>query len=378
MTKIKDVMARFFFEAKNISGAEKTFHALFYHHLLEASFPHTRIAREYRIARKSIDFVIFDRDQTGDFADPNGRATQAFEFKGGAYGDRNALRDQVNPRRGRIEDIDKLAAIELAELNKWFICIDLRDPGIALGGDDVTTIARMASDQGVHFVYFDQTADHFIAAPASGKLRSYPLEPIASGRCNGSASISLGKDELLLDDLLEYAGSIRGSEDNNVALIYHHLRQSGFTAEQLSLETYFGFANRKSSRMQWRPDISVFDPAVRGLFNLYRQGDRRRSNDIHKLVNLRALIEVKGSTATHKYSDARLHRTYQDDLDKFVRWKTLVTEAKQEHDIRGVEEPSYVFFGFDKRSKPLSVESRSELESFCHRHQIEFHYLHTP
>lgn len=371
-------MARFFSEAKSISGAEKTFHALFYHHLLEAGFPQTRIAREYRVGRKGIDFVIFDRDQTGDFANPDGKPTQAFEFKGGAYGDRNALRDQVNPNKGRIDDLDKLATLELSGINKWFLCIDLRDPGVALCHDKVEVVAKMASQKDVHFVYFDQSADYFLAAPPGGTLHRYSLAPSSNGWANAGRAGALIHNGSLLDKLRNRVSTIRGSEDNNVALIYHYLRKEGFTEQQLSLETYFGFANRKSSKMHWRPDIAVFDPAVRGLFNLYRKGDRNRSNDPHKLVNLRALIEVKGSSAIHKYTDARLHRTYQDDLDKFVKWKSLVTEAKDEHDIRGGEEPDYIFFSFDKRKKPLSDESQSELESFCQDHGIRFCYMHTP
>ena len=65
-------------------------------------------------------------------------------------------------------------------------------------------------------------------------------------------------------------------------------------------------------------------------------------------------------------------------LDKFVRWKSLVSEAKSDHDIRGVEEPECIFFGFDKRPAPLSGDSLTELEAFCAKHGIEFCYLHVP
>ena len=176
-----------------------------------------------------------------------------------------------------------------------------------------------------------------------------------------------------------YRGTLRVSgavRTKNVALIYHHLRNEGYTAEQLSLETYYDFAKSKKSGMHWRPDVSVFAPAIGGRFNLYRQGDRQKLNDREKLLNLRALVEVKGSTATHKLGDAALCRTYQDDLRKFVQWKSLVADAKRDLEICGVDEPEYIFVGFDKRSKPLSGGSRSDLESFCDGHGIGFRYIY--
>lgn len=79
--------------------------------------------------------------------------------------------------------------------------------------------------------------------------------------------------------------------------------------------------------MQLRPDLAVFDTEVGGRFNLYRNGDPARPNDSHKLAHLQAIVEVKGSAATARFSSARLAKQVAADIDKLGDWRARMSAA---------------------------------------------------
>lgn len=167
-------------------------------------------------------------------------------------------------------------------------------------------------------------------------------------------------------------GRLVGSEDVLVSQIYHGLRRAGFGAQQVSLETYYSFATGRT-RMQFRPDLSIFAPGVKGHFNLYREGKRTQSNDALKLAQLRALIEVKGSAATARASDAATVKLFQQDLEKLVMWQDRAAEAAVKLGVKTHFES--VFVGADLRARALGREALVALEGFAKANGIQFVYL---
>ena len=92
---VQKVLPTFFAEAGGVIGAEKTYHALFTHHLFAAGAPLGTVGWEVALnGRARVDVVLFDPAARGDFACTD-LARVAIEFKGGAYDDRNAMRDTV-------------------------------------------------------------------------------------------------------------------------------------------------------------------------------------------------------------------------------------------------------------------------------------------
>ena len=145
---VRKVLPAFFAEAGGVIGAEKTYHALFTHHLFAAGAPLGAVGREVGLnGRAKVDVVLFDPAARGDFARTD-LARVAIEFKGGAYGNRNALRDRVRPGRP-IDDLEKLAALPGKPLEHWFLCIDLPSLGRALTAEAVAAVAETAAMKGL-------------------------------------------------------------------------------------------------------------------------------------------------------------------------------------------------------------------------------------
>ena len=361
----------FFREATLVVGTEKTYHALFTHHLYQVGMPRDRVAREVALeGRKKVDVVVFEAAVRGDFS-LSESARVAVEFKGGAYGNRNALSDTVKPDSS-VEDIDKLAALPEAALARWFICVDLPRLGRALGEREIANVASLAASKGVNFAYGCAGEEVFWVRPQDGDLHTLPLATMPDEA--GSPKVSSGlfaHNGQLARWLNRHAAGLRGSEDVLVSQVYHALRKGGFRAQQVSLETYFSFAAGKN-RMQYRPDLCLFGPGVGGNFNLYRAGQRSDSNDALKLHQLRAIVEVKGSVASARQSDRRLHELFSKDLDKLVMWQTRAKEAAQQLGV-GCEFQS-VFVGAYLRERPLAGRPRVELEARATENGIQ--YLH--
>ena len=99
--------------------------------------------------------------------------------------------------------------------------------------------------------------------------------------------------------------------------------------------------------MQDRPDLVVFDADFDGRFNLYKEGDIRMSNDLHKLAHIQTIVEVKGGASMNKKSDNRVIKDYLDDLNKLRRWRDGATRARSSTRLQTV------FLGVDGRTKGL-------------------------
>lgn len=369
---VQKVLPAFFAEARAVIGAEKTYHALYTHHLFAAGAPLGVVGREVGLnGRAKVDVVLFDPAARGNFARTD-LARIAIEFKGGAYGHRNALRDTVRPDRP-IDDLEKLVALPGKSLERWFLCIDLPSLGQALSPDGVMAVAEAAASRGVNFAYYCAGDPTFSLRASSGQLRSLQVPAAPAGTSNArSVSPLFAPKGSVRQWLTGQEGRLVGSEDVLVSQIYHGLRRAGFGAQQVSLETYYSFATA-GTRMQFRPDLSIFAPGVQGHFNLYREGKRTQSNDALKLAQLRALIEVKGSAATARASDAATTRLFQQDLEKLVMWQERAAEAAGKLGVKTAFES--VFVGADLRARPLGREPRAALEGFAKANGIQFVYL---
>lgn len=366
------VLPAFFAEASGVIGAEKTYHALFTHHLFAAGAPLGSVGREVALqGRTKVDVVLFDPAVQGDFSRTD-LAQVALEFKGGAYNVRNALRDNVRPGRP-IRDLAKLAALPGWDLERWFVCIDLPTLGRALSAEEVARVGEAASGQGVHFAYYCAGESTYFLRMAGATQTDVPVPSAPAGGSHARRVAAMFEPKSSVREWL--TGPERrlvGSEDVLASQIYHGLRRADFGAQQVSLETYYSFA-AGPGRMQFRPDLSIFAPGVKGHFNLYRDGKRSQSNDALKLSQLLALVEVKGSAAMARTSDSAMSKLFQKDLEKLVMWQERAAAASAALD----ENTSFesVFIGADLRARPLGRGSRRMLESFADANGIQFVYL---
>ena len=72
-----------------------------------------------------------------------------------------------------------------------------------------------------------------------------------------------------------------------------------------------------------------------------------------------ALVEVKGSAATARASDAATTRLFQQDLEKLVMWQERAAEAAGKIGAKTAFES--VFVGADLRARSLGREPHAAL-----------------
>lgn len=361
---IEQQLAGFFAEADSICGSEDTLHALFSHHLIMSGVDHRTVCREYRLNKSPVDIVIFDKAPNDE-----GVPKVAIEFKGGAYGTRNALFDTIDTI-GHCRDLDKLQPFADAGMACWFICVDMAELGIALNDAARRKVAEQCRKRGICFAYFCHGEDQYLLETGTGLLehkRAVSTEQKTPKTC----PVPFGQDTPWVKRLGSLCAGVDGSEDTYIALAYHALRESNYNVEQLSLETYFNCAGG-GSRMQLRPDMSMFDLEVRGRFNLYRNGDPRAPNDAHKLAHLRAIVEVKGSAATAKLSDKRLAAQVQADITKLAGWRTRLCAA---HPTSRARDAAYIMLVVDKARRGTGGAYGAALRKNASDAGVELIYL---
>jgi len=354
----------FFSDANAICGAEDTLHALFSHHLIMSGIDHRAICREYRLDRSPVDLVIFDKAPNDD-----GMPQVAIEFKGGAYNTRNALFDTIDAA-GHCRDLDKLQPFADAGMACWFVCVDMAELGVALNDTARRRVAEQCRKRRIRFAYFCQGEDRFLFETGDGLLQLQHAVT-SERRSPPTPLVPVNQDAIWVNRLRSLCVGGDGSEDTYIAWLYHALRQSGYGVEQLSLETYFNCAAGRS-RMQLRPDMAIFDPKVRGRFNLYRHGDRRWPNDAHKLAHLRAIVEVKVSAATAQISDARLVALVEADIGKLVGWRARMCAA---HPTSRARDAAYIMLVVDRAKRGAGGEYGSALRESASDVGVELIYL---
>jgi hypothetical protein len=367
---MKKILSNFFADASGVCGHENTFHAIFCHQLWLSGHSIKSYAREYKLDPRNNERtdLVFFADQTATGWTEPAKPRLAIEFKGGAHNRSNALRGAIDAD-GYCTDLGKLLPHRKSGIECWFICIDMIELGIALSLGARRRLAERCAQYGINLAYHAQGEPTFLLC----HNRKMEQSPISSQPLPHGVRLPQWRDGLA--SLPSIVRNHSASEDTYASLLYSVLRQAGFGARQLSLETNFNCANG-DSRMKQRPDICVFGEEVNGRFNLYRQGDIDRSNDGIKIRSLQALIEIKGSNATEKLSDAKFAKQIAADLDKLTAWRTCFEKTGYLSSLGIKPPPEFVMIAIDNRINPISSVELNRLHQFANAQNIAFHYLH--
>ena len=343
-----ELLASVFANSAAFCGKEDVLHAVIYHRLKQAGFSHTQIAREQPLGKNRVDIVLYGDDVSGDFSAAQKKPLVAIEVKGGAYGNRNALKDEIDVR-GYCKDMAKLKPELDRGVECWFICVDMVELGRAVSPARVELMSEQCAAHGLAFAYFCQGEKNFHVSRPKQKLTVVPVAKGAAECSKSGVDFLLQQNDRRLAALAHDCLMVNGNEANVTSLLYDCLRQSGFGVAQLSLETYFSFAKQPGSRMQERPDLVVFGSEFDGRFNLYKSGDTKQSNDSHKLAHIQTIFEVKGGASMGKKGDAAVMKDYLADIHKLNRWSEGAAKTRNGTRVQTV------FLGVDGRKSGLSA-----------------------
>ncbi|MDP2834327.1 MAG: hypothetical protein Q8Q28_13730 [Pseudomonadota bacterium] len=341
-----ELLASVFADSSAFCGKEDVLHALLYHRLLGAGYTHTRMAREQALSNNRVDLVLFGDDMAGAFTGTSKKPLVAIEVKGGAYGNRNALKDTIDAS-GYCADMAKLKPEAARGIEAWFVCVDMPELGRAVSPARLGLISEQCTAHGLAFAYYCQGEATFHTSRPKQKLVAIPIAKASNKSSRAGIDFLLAANDPKLAALSRKCLAVNGHEANNTVLLYDCLRGAGFGVAQLSLETYFNFAAQPGSRMQERPDLVVFDADFDGRFNLYKGGNATMSNDQHKLAHIQTIFEVKGGSSMNKKSDNAVMKDYLSDIEKLKHWRDGATKARSGTRLQTV------FLGVDGRTKGL-------------------------
>lgn len=357
------LLATAFADASQFCGHEAVIQAILHYRLNESAAPGTRIVREYALSGGKADVVVL-----GPSAGKAGGSTLvpriAIEVKGGANAHRNALKVNIRST-GFCDDMAKLRPEAAKGVECWFVCLDMPELGRAVGPLLAELIAEQCVAHGLNFAYHCQGEAFWLIAGPGRPLARMPLVPVSGAARPGGIDFLLDSKAEHLLPLAKALLGAPGDEANLASTLYNTLRANGFGVEQLSLETYFSFAAEQDSRMQLRPDMTVFDSSFDGRFNLYAGGNRQRSNDAHKLAHLEAIIEIKGSAAMCRKPHKGVLADYLKDVDKLADWRGKIAAHS------GMR-PRALFIGVDARTESLPEAARDEVIERCKRAGVSF------
>jgi hypothetical protein len=346
------ILAAIFGDASKFCGKEDVLHALIYYHIVQSGVPSTQVAREHSIANKKIDLVVFDGSINGQFYGTNIKPKCFIEVKGGAYGNRNALADEIS-FDGYCTDMDKLKQEAKDGTEAWFICVDMPELGRALSPGLVQKVQNQCRIRNISFAYYCQGENYFFYAPLTN-TQSNEKVSLSSSNSNLDMRKIFNPNNSHFNKMVSTLRKINGHEANTTAALYELFRNSGLGTKQISLETYFSFAKKPGSTMHDRPDLVLFDEHFDGLFNLYKNGNRNMSNDAHKLKSIKSIIEVKGSNAMNSLGVKARMNKYVADIEKLHNWQSM---AKS----KGCDNLPACFFCLDGHRTPLPRSSFQQM-----------------
>ena len=358
----KNILANTFGDTDRFCGAEHVIHAILYHHLINSGLSSTQVAREQPVSSTRIDLVIFNDEIQGRFYNTDCLPQAAIEIKGGAYGDRNALSDEIcfgfKEHWGYCNDMEKLEKEAKKGIESWFICVDMPELGRAVDPSSISSIESQCRKRGVSFAYFCQGEDFFFYSPVGASGHEVKIEKSDRPSCNTQVNNIINVNSPLFNDTCRQLLRIKGSEANTVAAIYQLLRVSGFSASQLSLETYFCFA-KSGKGMHDRPDMTLFDGNFDGMFNLYRKGNREWPNDAKKMAHIDTIFEIKGSASMEAIGDKARLQLFLKDILKIKRWQLLARENGCKKLLKAY------FICLDARKRPLPDMAIQEMAGYA-------------
>jgi len=353
MSLSKRTLASIFGDTNQFCGKEDVIHAIIYHHLIESGMLPTQVAREQPVSTNRIDVVVFDRQIRGQFKKTELQPGLAIEVKGGAYGDRNALNDEI-AADGYCKDMDKLEKEVAKGTASWFMCVDMPELGRAVTREGVNRIHSQCKKRKISFAYFCQGEEYFFYAPTGEDESNEKIVMNRNGGIEPCVKSIINDRNPLFKAMCEQLIRVNGHEANTTAALYQLFRKSGLAASQISLETYFSFAKKPGSRMHDRPDMVLFDEGFDGVFNLYKKGNREWSNDSHKMAHINTIIEVKGSATMNSKGDKSRLKIYMDDIDKLKGWQAMSR-------TNGCETLKGYFICLDGRTAPLPNTALQEM-----------------
>jgi hypothetical protein len=322
-----EVLKSFFSRARNVTGSEETYRALLVYQLRQAGIEFEDIVAEYRAVSGRIDLAILDRSKGGEVI-----ISDLIEIKGGAYGNRHALHDELKPGL-ESRDLRKLEETGDSNTRRWFIALDLSSIRGPVSDEARSWVTHECASRNIGFAYYDFSTLEAEVVSASGKINMPIEDQTPSYRMNHELTKILDSD-LFWAKVRKGWDSQRLHEQNQVLRIYEALMLHSIPDYAISLETQFQFAKGNTKNGNNRPDICVFDPTINGKFNLYAQGKSTQSRDALKLSKLQRLIEVKVSPSL---SDAL------DDINKLAKWRS---QMKSKAQSLGVEIPGGACFMF--------------------------------
>jgi hypothetical protein len=393
---IQAALIRFFAKSVGVVGHEANYQVLLASEL-EHDFP-GRVRREHPIESTGgglVDIVVVDAD---------GAPWATFELKGGAHGDRSGLRTAL--KEGLPNDIAKLARTGVAPERRWCVAVDPAQEldSTTLKRGHWKTIEEQARRSNVGFAHYAHGHKTCQILPAGAPARAETIQAaVQAGQRVNVRDLFSARG---LTAVLAPARESLAREADIVAAVYGHLMKLGYSPRQVATEAYFGFAPRMQrstspasprnlggyamyhltgggSDMPQRPDMCIFEPEVRGRFNLYPKGERpeaydpMKSYDPLKLSFWRLMAEFKGGKTLIDTPNAELARLFRTDIAKLANWRR-VAERQDFYRLRHLEPVDFVLVASDLRAQPLDRATLDELEGEAQEKSVRFIYIQLP
>lgn len=388
-------LIRFFAKSIDVVGHEANYQVLLASEL-EEEFPGL-VRREHPIDSLDgglVDVVVLDSD---------GKPWAAFELKGGAHGDRSGLKTAL--KEGLSKDIAKLARTGVAPARRWCVAVDpAKEFGSTLNRGAWRNLEKQAKDCSVGLAHYAHGYETCQLVPFGGPALTEAIHASVQTGQRGNIRDLFTVGELTA--VLRPARAALAREADVVATVYRHLMKLGYSPRQVATEAYFGFAppmaqttppvsNQKlggyatyvvasgGAAMRQRPDLCVFDPEIKGRFNLYPKGERppvydpSRTYDPLKLLLWRLMAEFKGGQTLIDETDAELMRLFRTDIAKLAHWRRLA-EKQEFYRRRHLEAVDFVFVATDLRARPLGRGELDELEAEAQARSVRFIYVSLP
>ena len=175
------LLASLLAESSAFCGKEDVLHAVIYHQIRKAGQPHTRIAREQKLSNNRVDIVLYGNDVAGDFSVTQKKPVASIEVKGGAYGTRNALREEIDAS-GYCADMAKLRPEAAKGVESWFICVDMPELGRAISPAKVELVSEQCTLHGLSFAYYCQGEEQFYVSHPKKQLAAHSVAKITASR----------------------------------------------------------------------------------------------------------------------------------------------------------------------------------------------------
>lgn len=367
---IDDVLPGLAVSSRGVVGHEANYQAMLCKVLTDVFGSRVYLEYHYHLidgrepGKDCIDLVLCREDDDDVVA--------AFEIKGGAYGDRNALEDTFDDD-GYCRDMDRLATLQESGVSAWMIAIDANELG-GLSWRKLSGAIDHVLRRGLGFFYFRQDRGSYTVVTPDGEKRTGQISNEPYKGAESAIALERLAPRSLRNDLSDQRLVFR-KEADVVATLYRKLVDAGLSESQMSLETYFGFA--PGGGMHQRPDLCIYESAVEGHFNLYPRGDRRKSYDPLKLRNLRVVIEVKGGLSLVRKKDSALAKIYERDIEKLSKWKGIIERQKHALHIDAPGEIRAILIAVDLRPNAMAQEVQDELHRVAGK-TILFTYIHLP